>query len=94
MDFCYYNSQIDEELEGAKFYTEKSIAAKDSHPDWSQMYSKMAEAEIDHATNLVRIFEDDLRESRSEDPIYSQIHDSIIKKYSETVAMIRLMSGR
>lgn len=91
MDICYYQEQIKEELDGAMAYTNKAICEKSEHPDWAIIYIKMAEAELDHASNLVKIFEDDYKQNAGSDPIYKQIHDSILKMHSEFATKAKYM---
>lgn len=91
MDVAYYIEQIRDELDGAKAYIKRAIKCKSEHPDWASAYSKMSEAELGHAKNLVDIFEDDFKQNASEDSIYDTIHDSILDMYTEQSAYIKMM---
>lgn len=45
-------NHIKEELCGACEYAEKYIIYKNTKPEWSKMFSQMAEDELDHANAL------------------------------------------
>lgn len=95
MDVCYYNNQIKEELDGANEYIRKAIVNKKDHAAWANMYLKMGLAELDHASMLVKIFEDDyklLTSEMKEIPSYvSDIRTSILDMYTEFASKIEYM---
>lgn len=91
MDVCYYNNQIKEELDGACDYIQRAIITKAEHPQWSALYMRMSDAELEHAKDLIDIFEDDYKESATDDPIYEDIRAALLSMYTENVAKIRLM---
>lgn len=97
MDICYYNSQIRDELDGAAEYIKRAINCKAKHPEWAALYAKMSEAELDHAKNLIDIYEDDLKSIKMEakDPDFVSYLDSESKilrnMYAESVAKIKYM---
>lgn len=61
MDIHYYNSQIKDELDGAKAYICKAIDLKPEHEDWAKSYARMSEMELEHAKTLLTIFDDDFK---------------------------------
>lgn len=89
IDICYYNDQIREETDGAYDYIERAIDYKKSHPEWADMYSKMAATELEHAATLVKIFEEDYKANKTNDPIYEQIHAMILKIYSDGTSRVK-----
>lgn len=101
VDYCYYNLQIKDELDGAADYIKRAINAKEKHPEWANLYAKMSEAELDHAKNLMQIYEDDLKtfkmevgEENKADQFSSYLNsESMIlhDMYTETVAKIKHM---
>lgn len=95
MDICYYNKQLKEELDGAFEYIHKAIPLKKEHPNWATMYIKMAMAELDHASMIVKIFEEDykiLTTGMNPIPDYlSCIRSSILDMYSEFSSKIKYL---
>lgn len=95
MDVCYYNSQIKEELEGATAYINRAISCKHEHPEWAAIFAKMSDAELEHATNLVKIFEDDYKnETAGMNPvptIYSGIRSSLLSMYTEYSSKVKYL---
>ena len=90
MDILYYNSQVKEELEGAMAYIQKAIMLKKDHPTWAQMYQKMSMTELEHASTLMKIFEEDYKaevaniEANGHTPLYlNDCRKSIIEMYQE-----------
>lgn len=80
MDIQYYNSQIKEELDGAKAYICRAINCKDRHPDWSKRYAEMSEMELGHAKTLLSIFNEDFKmevESGSHSEDYNELAKSL-----------------
>lgn len=61
MDLNYFKEHIHEELTGAKEYIDSAIEAKINHPAWSRQFVVMADAEADHAGNLMRMLETYIR---------------------------------
>ena len=64
MDIKYFKEQIHEELEGAKQYIEKAIEAKIDRPAWSRTFALMADAEAEHAGNLMKMMECYIRDMK------------------------------
>ncbi len=95
MDVCYYNNQIREELDGATAYIQKAIALKKERPQWANMYIKMGMAELEHASILVKIFEDDyklLTSTMPEIPTYlSSTRESMLGMYAEFSAKAKYL---
>lgn len=93
MDFCYYNTQIKEELDGAADYIKRASACKKEHPDFAKLYVNMSDQELGHAKNLVDMFEEEYKVCKTDDPIYSQIHDSLINMYTEFAGRVKQMQN-
>lgn len=96
LDICYYNSQIKEELDGAADYIKRAINCKKKHPEWADLYAKMSDMELGHASNLIAIFEDDYK-TTTEDisdvdkPIFEAVHKSLNDMYTEYAAKVKHM---
>lgn len=91
IDICYYIHQIDEEIDGAKDYIKRAISYKTDHPDWAVLYYKMSEAELNHASNLMKIFEDDFNKNKTDDPIYISVHNELSNNYVEKTTIVKHM---
>ena len=98
MDILYYNNQVKEELEGAMAYIQKAIMLKKDHPTWAQMYQKMSMAELGHANDLMKIFEEDYKaevadiEANGHTPIYlNECRKVIIEMYQEFSSKVNYM---
>lgn len=66
MDILYYNGQVKEELDGAMEYIKKAILLKKDHLNWAQLYQKMSMTELEHASTLMKIFEEDYKATAAE----------------------------
>ena len=95
MNILYYNNQVKEELDGATSYIKKAIDIKKDHPTWAQMYQKMSMAELGHANDLMKIFEEDYKaETTGMNPIPSYLCDirkSIMDMYQEFASKVNYM---
>lgn len=89
MDFCYYTTQVRDELDGACAYIRRATKCKATHPEWAALYAKMSDMELEHASNLMKIFEDDFKQNRTEDPIYDHVKASLTDMYTEFVAKVK-----
>lgn len=89
IDICYYNDQIREETDGAYDYILRAIDCKKAKPEWADLYSKMAAMELEHATTLLKIFDEDFKSSKTDDPIYDQIHAMIHKIYADGSSRVK-----
>lgn len=91
----YFKDQIKDELNGAMSYIRLAMETKVSHPEWSSMFVEMSLMEVDHATNLYKMFTDEtgpLMESYSETPEYiSKIVKEVISFYSKHYAEVMYM---
>ena len=95
MDVCYYNTQIREELDDATAYIHRAIRLKKEHAGWATLYLKMGLAELDHASALIKIFEEDykLLTSKMETiPNYlADVRTTILDMYSEFSSKIKYL---
>lgn len=92
MDIVNYIDTIRDELEGADSYIRKAIVCKSEHPTWASMYAKMSEAELVHAVDNVKIFEDDFKSQDADvQDVLSGVHDSVISMYAEQSSRIKMM---
>jgi hypothetical protein len=91
MDICYYYSHLIEEFEGARDYIQYAINLKESNPNWAEAYKKMSLQELDHASTLMKIFEDNFKMAAKDDLIYETSHSVINNLYSENYAKVMYM---
>lgn len=95
MDAEYFKNQINEELCGAKDYIKKAIELKPMNITWSKMLVDMSAAELNHATNLYKMFNeyyDIMAKKYSEVPEYiEEIRDEVIDCYAEKSAIVKAM---
>lgn len=98
MNILYYNNQVKEELDGAMSYIKKAIDMKKERPNWAQMYQKMSMAELEHASNLMKIFEEDYKacvadmEAKGHSPLYLiDCRASILDMYQEFSSKVNYM---
>lgn len=95
MNLCFYTGQVKEELDGAASYINLALKLKKDHPDWAAKYAKMSDAELDHATNLIGIFEDDFRLlTANMKPIpdfYNDARSDLLSMYNEFSAKVKYM---
>lgn len=52
----YFKEQICDELQGAVDYLKQAIDTANKHPEWSETFIEMADAEQEHATDLYKMF--------------------------------------
>ena len=94
-DAEYFKAQIKDELCGSKDYIKRAIELKPMDVQWSKVFVEMSAAEMDHATNLYKLFMDYykiLSEKYSEMPTYiDEIKSDIIDMYSEMTLEIKNM---
>lgn len=84
----YFKEQICEELDGASQYLKKAIDCMKSHPEWSDKFIEMSEAEQNHATNLYKMFIEMYAESQGKDPFMTSMRDGIIDCFSKNMRKI------
>lgn len=91
----YFKEQIKDEIVGAKKYIQLAMKTKASKPDWSNTFAEMSLAELDHASNLYKMFTDEsgpLMESFTETPEYiNEIVNDVIAYYSKHYAEVMYM---
>lgn len=66
MDLAYLKDKLHEELNDAKGYMDKAIESKVTHPRCSKMFVMMADGEVSHATTLMKMMEDYIKENPSQ----------------------------
>ena len=95
MDAEYFKEHICEELEGAKTYIKNAIEIKAMSPSWAKMFVEMSAAELSHATNLFKMFQEyykKISETYKEIPKYlEELNDSITEDYTEKFAQVKWM---
>lgn len=97
MDLFYFNRQMRDELHGAKNYIQMAMECKQANPTRARMFVDMSSAELSHATNLQKMFED------AQTTIYNQtndesfreflndFHTEVVGMYSEETSNIKYM---
>ena len=58
MDAYYFKEHIEEEIEGSIEYIKRAIEIKPMSQSWSKMFVDMSSAELEHAKNLHKMFEE------------------------------------
>lgn len=56
MEAYYFKEHIFEELDGARHYVVKAYECKSDGLSWAKTFIEMASAELDHASNLYKMF--------------------------------------
>ena len=97
MDIEYFKEQIEEELEGADQYIRYAIEIKPMNIAWSKMFFDMSNQELEHASNLFKMFEEyisTLSRSYQEMPEYlEETRKKVIKRYTECTAKIKYIQS-
>ena len=57
MNLTYFKGQMAEELQGARDYAKLAMATRVTDPAWSQYFTEMSAAELDHAHKLFKMAE-------------------------------------
>ena len=102
MTLNYLKDQISDELNGARGYIEKAIEAKISKPMWSRIFVSMADAEAEHAANLMNIMESFIREMKKNETRADSsltvsngspedIYKNCMKEFGETMTYVNNM---
>lgn len=95
LDIQYYTLKMDDELKGASEYIQRAINCKKSKPDHAKLYASMSDGELEHASNLMKMFEDDYAKCTSVldtiPDIYLSIHNSLSQMYTDSVARVKCM---
>lgn len=58
MNIEYFKDQIKDELDGARCYIKNAIEIKAMNQSWAKTFMEMSAAELTHATNLYKMFEE------------------------------------
>lgn len=72
MNTEYFKEQICEELCGAKSYAKLAIENKIDHPEWSKMFLEMSGTELEHASYLMKMFNEFYNKMGSKNGIIPQ----------------------
>lgn len=95
MDAKYFEEHICDELEGAKTYIKNAIEIKAMSPSWAKTFVDMSAAELNHATNLFKMFEEyykKISETYKEVPSYlEEMHTRVVDSYTEKYSQIKHM---
>lgn len=95
MDLEYFKCQIMDELCGAEAYIKHAIELRAMSQTWSKLLVEMSAAELQHATNLYKMFEEfyqKMSANFTEVPDYAKdIKDEIIEMYTEKYAYVKYM---
>ncbi len=95
MDICYYNTQLKDELDGAMDYLYKAMHCKKNHPNWAAIYIKMSSAELEHAANIIKIFEEDYKLSTADMETIPQcivdVRTTLLDMYAEFSAKTKYL---
>lgn len=95
MNLEYFENHIKEELEGAEDYIKQAIEIRAMTQTWAKSLVEMSAAELQHATNLYKMFEEfyvTFTKPYSEIPEYisdtkERITNCFAKKYAKVKAM-------
>lgn len=95
MDIHAFKCKIEEELCGAKEYAKMAIEKKASHPDWAAMFLEMSIAELNHASNLVKManaYYQNLQSKFHEMPEYiTDCHEELTEMYTKKYAKVKYL---
>ena len=95
MSVDYFLEEIHDELCGAKAYIKKAIECKINHQEWSSMLVDMSAAELSHANNLMKMFNDfykNMTEKSKEIPEYiTKAHEEAANMYAEKYAKVKML---
>ena len=93
MDLEYFRDKICDELCGAKDYAKRAIEIKAMNSSWGKMLLEMSAAELSHATNLYRMFEEYyqiIQKHYTVVPEYvDDIRDEIVETYTEEYTKVK-----
>ena len=84
----WFKDQICEELEGASCYLKDAIDTMKSHPEWSEKFYHMSEAEQHHATELYEMFMDMYTSADPIDQYMKTMRDCIMECFSKSMQKI------
>lgn len=95
MDLNYFKEHIEEELCGAKEYIKNAVEVKPMNQSWSKMLVEMSAAELSHANNLYKMFQEYykvLTDSYKETPKYiKEINSCVQDLYTEMYSSVKYM---
>lgn len=91
----YFRDQIKEELEGASAYAKHALEMKAMNANWGRMLLEMSAAELNHATNLHKMYDEYCQvvgQSYMQLPKYmNDIRSEIADVYAEEYAKVKMM---
>ena len=99
MTISEFRAEICDELEGACNYIKRAIAIRMSYPAWAKRYAEMSAAELEHASNLYKMFEEyfenvikDFSENqRAAMPWLSEARNEIVEMYTDKYHKVKTM---
>ena len=93
MDLEYFKEHIHDELCGAREYICNAIEIKPMNASWSKMLVEMSSAELMHAQNLYKMFQEYyklLTDSYKETPNYiKELADDISEDYTTNYSQVK-----
>lgn len=93
MNLDYFKESIFDELCGAEDYIKNAIEIKPMNPSWSKTLVEMSSAELSHAANLFKMYQEYyklLTDSYKEVPMaMKEFNKDIIDRYTEMSAKVR-----
>ena len=91
----YFRDQIMDELHGAKNYIKLAMQSKGTHPAWAKMFVEMSSAELGHAANLYKMFNEEtdaLKRAYTVIPEeLSDIIEYVTDEYTKCYAQVKYM---
>lgn len=91
----YFRDQMCEELEGAKAYAKLALEMKAMNPSWGKMLLEMSGAELNHATNLRKMYDEycqTVGKAYTDLPKYMKdIHIEVTDMYTDEYAKIKFL---
>lgn len=85
---------IMDEVCGAIDYAEKYLLYQNTHPEWSKLYAKMAQEELDHADNLHTMYQEKIDQINWMPEEAKEEWEKCVRKASEKSAMVKLMLSK
>lgn len=93
MNLDYFKEAIFDELHGAEDYIKNAIEIKPMNPSWSKMLVEMSAAELSHAANLFKMYQEYyklLTDSYKEVPMAMQeFNKDIVDNYTAKASKVR-----
>lgn len=94
MNIYYLKDHLYEELNGAQDYLKKAMHIKEKMPKWSKTFYDMAQTEMEHATNLYKMFceyYDQINNDPKLEEYMVPFKDSIDEAFIERVGAFKYM---